>query len=71
MERHPEWLLVTHGELCVDPMVRVREVCDQVGLTWSERIERFLTESTVRARGFSHFRVTREQPNGWRKRLSD
>ena len=71
VERHPEWLVVTHEELCVDPLVRIREVCDQVGLTWSEGIERFLTESNRPGEGFSHIRVTREQPNRWRKRLSD
>jgi len=71
VDRHPEWLLVTHEELCVDPLIRIREVCDKVGLTWSEGIERFLTESNRPGEGFSHIRVTREQPNRWRKRLSD
>jgi hypothetical protein len=71
VDRHPEWLLVTHEELCVDPLVRIRAVCDQVGLTWSEGIERFLTESNRPGEGFSNIRVTREQPDRWRKRLSD
>src|ERR1700680_966547 len=71
LERHPEWLLVTHEELCADPQVRIHEVCDQVGLTWSAEIERFLSESNRPGEGFSHIRVTRDQPNRWRNRLSD
>jgi hypothetical protein len=71
VEQHPEWLLVTHEELCIDPQVRIREVCEQVGLAWSEGIEHFLSESNRPGEGFSHIRVTREQPNRWRKRLTD
>jgi Sulfotransferase family len=71
VDRHPEWLLVTHEELCVDPQVRIREVCDRVGLTWSAEIERFLSESNRPGQGFSHIRVTHEQPTRWRNRLSD
>ena len=71
VDHHPEWLVVTHEELCVDSQVRIREVCDQVGLTWSEGIERFLRESNRPGEGFSNIRVTREQPGRWRKRLSE
>ena len=71
VDHHPEWLVVTHEDLCVDSQVRIREVCDQVGLTWSEGIERFLSESNRPGEGFSNIRVTREQPGRWRKRLSD
>jgi hypothetical protein len=69
--RHPEWLFVTHETLCADPQVRIRDVCERVELTWTDDIERFLAESNRPGDGFSHVRVTREQPKRWRERLTD
>jgi hypothetical protein len=69
--KHPEWLLVTHEDLCVDSTVRIREVCERAGLTWSDDVRRFLEESDRPGTGFSNVRVTREQPTRWRGRLDD
>jgi hypothetical protein len=69
--QHPEWLLVTHEDLCVDPAVRIREVCERAGLPWSDDVRRFLQESDRPGTGFSNVRVTREQPTRWRGRLDD
>lgn len=71
VERHPGWLVVTHEDLCREPQVRIREVCDRLGLPWSAAVERFLHEANRPGDGFSHVRITREQPNRWRGRLAD
>jgi hypothetical protein len=71
VDQHPEWLLVTHEDLCVDPALRIREVCDRAGLPWSDDVRRFLEESNRPGTGFSNVRVTREQPTRWRGRLDD
>jgi hypothetical protein len=71
VRRHPEWLVVTHESLCADPQARIREVCERVGPTWTEEATRFLAESNRPGEGFSNVRVTSEQPNRWRGRLSD
>jgi hypothetical protein len=68
---HPEWLFLTHEELCTDPPARFREVFATVGLTWSEPVERFLEESNRPGEGFVEQRLAHEQPARWRKRLSD
>ena len=71
LDRHPEWLLVTHEELCIDPERAIRAVADWAGLTWTEETARFLNESNRAGTGFSHERVTRDQPDRWRARLND
>ncbi len=70
-QRHPDWLLVTHEDLCVEPETSIRAVCEQLGLTWSEQVARFLANSNRPGEGFSNIRVTREQTNRWRKRMTD
>ena len=69
--RHPEWLVVTHEDLCADPQVRIREVCERVELPWSDDVQRFLAVSNRPGDGFSHVRITSEQPTRWRGRLTD
>lgn len=71
LERHPEWHLVTHEVLCEDPKVRIREVCELAGLPWSDDVVRFLDESNRPGEGLKPQRVTKDQPDRWRSRLSD
>ena len=71
LERHPGWLLVNHEDLCADPVNRIREVCERVGMPWSPDVERFLEESNRPGQGLLPVRVTKEQPNRWRGRMSD
>jgi hypothetical protein len=71
IDHHPEWLLVTHEDLCVDPDARIRDVSERAGLGWGDGIEQFLHESDRPGTGFSNVRVTRDQPNRWRGRFND
>jgi hypothetical protein len=71
LARHPEWLLVNHEDLCVDPVVRIREVCENVGMTWSPEVERFLDDANRPGAGLKPQRVTKDQPDRWKERLSE
>jgi hypothetical protein len=71
LDRHPGWLLVNHEDLCVEPVTRIRAMCDRVGLPWSSDVERFLDESNRPGEGLKPIRVTSEQANRWRGRLTD
>jgi hypothetical protein len=71
LERHPGWLLVNHEDLCADPVNLIREVCDRMGMPWSPDVERFLEDSNRPGQGLLPVRVTKEQPNRWKGRLSD
>lgn len=69
-ERHPEWRLITHEDLCVEPMIAMRAIFDEVGLTWTSEVERFLEASNRPGEGLKPVRVSTEQPDRWRKRLT-
>ena len=51
VERHPEWLLVTHEELCEEPEASIYGVCTRLGLTWTDDVARFLAELEPPRRG--------------------
>lgn len=69
-KRHPEWHLVTHEELCIDPRASYRELCADLGLDYGPEVEAFLARSDRPGSGYSSDRVTAEQPTRWRERLS-
>jgi hypothetical protein len=71
LDRHPGWLLVNHEELCIDPAVRIREVCERVGLPWSPDVEDFLEQSNRPGEGLKPQRVTAEQSDRWKTRMTD
>ena len=79
--RHPDWILVTHEDLCDDAITQFKALFNQLGLTWTEEAEKFLTE-----KGYNHptFRrtdwtgehldpaaVTKAQARRWEGRLSE
>jgi hypothetical protein len=70
VDRHPDWHLATHEDLCADPSRRIHDIFDRVGLTWTSGVERFLTENDQPGEGLKPVRVTAEQPDRWRQRLS-
>jgi hypothetical protein len=44
--RHPDWILVVHEELCKAPLATFCSLFSQLGLPWSQRIERTIREQT-------------------------
>jgi Sulfotransferase family len=71
VDRHPEWCFVTHEDLCDDPANTIRSVCEQIGLTWTDDVERFLSENNRAGEGLAPVRIATEEPTRWRKRLND
>jgi hypothetical protein len=71
LERHPHWLLVNHEDLCVDPLSRIRDVLERAGMPWSVDVERYIDESNQPGRGLKTQRVTKDQPDRWKARLSN
>ena len=67
----PGWRLVTHEWMCEDPAARFRDVCDSLGLVWSDDIDRFLDEHNTPGSGYGVSRVASEQRDRWRARLTD
>ncbi len=70
IDEHPDWVVVSHEDLCVDPRETFKRLYEDVGLEWSSKTEEFLEERNRPGEGFKVFRVASELPERWRKRLS-
>jgi hypothetical protein len=70
VERFPDWRLVTHEDLCLAPITGMREIFEWLGLIWTADVERFLAASNRPGEGLQPIRVTTDQPNRWRERLT-
>jgi hypothetical protein len=85
LERHPEWILATHEDLCESAETRFGDLYRRLGLTWTQETETHLREGgyieplfrggantfTASAGGAdAATRVRREQVDAWRSRLT-
>jgi len=70
LDRHPEWLAVSHESLCADPVGGFQGLFTYLGLAWTAEAERFIRESNRAGRGYETARVAAEQPDRWRRRLT-
>ena len=70
LDKHPEWLLVNHEDMCIDPVTKFRALCDVVGIPWSENVTDYLMKSNRPGEGLAPQRITSEQVNKWRAVLS-
>jgi Sulfotransferase family len=70
LDRHGDWHAVHHEDLCRDPEGGFRRLYDQLGLTWTEAAAGFLRTSNRPGRGITTNRVTGDQPERWRHRLT-
>jgi hypothetical protein len=67
---HPGWVVRTHEELCVEPAVQFRRLYAELGLTWTEGAERYLSNNDRPGEGFPTQRVASDQPDAWKARLT-
>ena len=68
--RHPDWVLRTHEQLCVDPGREFRDLYTALGLTWTDAADEYLVDSNQPGSGFRVKRVAAEQPDLWKSRLT-
>jgi hypothetical protein len=69
-DRHPDWLVVEHEELCADPLGAFRKLYGDLGLVWTQAGDRYLEESNQPGEGFAVLRVAKDAPHRWRSRLN-
>ena len=69
-DEHPQWTVVSHEDLCVDPRAKFQRLYEELGLTWSRKTDAFLSERNRPGTGFAVFRVAEQQPDRWKERLS-
>jgi hypothetical protein len=66
-DRNPDWHVVQHEDLCLDPIVAFRELFTRIGLDWSDDVAEYLEESDRPGEGFDTHRVTRDQLVAWQR----
>lgn len=64
---HPEWALVSHDALCVEPARGLRTVAQAAGLRWTARVERRVRGSNAPGTGAEIKRVAGNLPSKWRR----
>jgi hypothetical protein len=69
-DRHPEWHVVAHEDLCRQPNERFRALAETAGLAWDPAVDRRLEESDRPGAGYDASRERASLPEAWRSRLS-
>ena len=69
-QRNSDWVVASHESLCVDSYARFDALLQQLGLTFGARAQEYLAASDQQGTGFRTQRVTQDQPEKWRERLS-
>jgi hypothetical protein len=44
-DRHPDWVVASHDDLCVDPLPRFEALARRLGLGWTSAMEEYVTRS--------------------------
>ncbi len=70
LDRHPGWVVANHEDLCVEPAKKFRALFEKMGVPWSEDVETYLEEANRPGEGLKPVRVTSEQVDRWKSRLT-
>ncbi|NNN16720.1 MAG: hypothetical protein HKL82_12825 [Acidimicrobiaceae bacterium] len=70
LDRHPGWVVANHEDLCVEPAKKFKALFEKVGVPWSEDVEAYLEKSNRPGEGLKPVRVTSEQVDRWKSRLT-
>jgi hypothetical protein len=76
-ERHPDWAFTRHEDLANAPVAGFRDLYSQLGLGWSDAVERLVRRTSdasnpaAAARADAIRRNSAEQARSWRAQLSD
>jgi len=68
--RHPEWVAVSHEQLCEQPVDRFRRLFEQLDLEWADAPERYLALANRPGEGYVTERVSVQLPGAWQRRLT-
>ncbi|MGI8520805.1 MAG: hypothetical protein ACR2MC_09430 [Actinomycetota bacterium] len=70
--RHPQWVEVSHEELCLNLPGGFEGLFQRLAIPWSVAVDQSLREFNRRGNNPSEtYRIARELPGRWRKTLSD
>jgi Sulfotransferase family len=70
VQANPDFIRVSHDGLCRDPLNGFRDLAQRCGLTWSDAAQSFLALSNRPGYRYDVHRITADQPDRWRERLT-
>lgn len=68
--QHRDWIVVSHEELCLDPVGRFRRLFAELHLRWTDAVEQYLSIANRQGEGYVTERISTELPDAWRRRLT-
>jgi hypothetical protein len=69
-DQNPDWIVESHDAFCVEPAASFHLLFKKLGLTWTSAAEEYLDEADRPGyNGVRAVRVTKDQPDQWRRRL--
>ncbi|MEO0375303.1 MAG: sulfotransferase [Cyanobacteria bacterium P01_A01_bin.17] len=70
-KHHPDWIVIQHEQLCLNPMDEFRKLFDTLQLRWTQRTNQILQTSTTSDSGRSYVpsRVSSQEPEKWKQQL--
>lgn len=69
-ERHRDWKVVVHEQVCENPLSCFEALFGDLGLEWNEAAESLVRRSNRPGRRYETNRIAKEQISGWRRRLT-
>jgi hypothetical protein len=68
--QHPNWIVLSHEQLCGDPVGEYRQLFERLNLRWTAKTERFLQgTTTTTGESYSLRRRSSQEPDKWRTQL--
>jgi hypothetical protein len=71
-QQHPNWIVVQHEDLCLDPSGGFREIFSKLQLKWTNTTVKRLQSSTTTDSGKSYVpsRITSQESEKWKEQLT-
>jgi hypothetical protein len=69
-DRHEDWLVASHEDLCIAPEGGFRALYNRLGLEWTARVGHVLYQTNRPGKRWDLTRIAAELPDRWRTRLS-
>lgn len=67
---HPDWIVVSHEQLCLDPVGEFRRLFEAAGLPFGPEVEATIVESNRPGDGYQTARVAADQVDAWKRKLT-
>ncbi len=75
-ERHPDWIILRHEDVCREPVPQFRALYERLGLEWAPQVEEFIDRTTSsanptsQARADSILRNSAAHADSWKRELT-